>query len=75
MRVLGDLHCPSRCPAKEVADGLLRAALVLDEGRPADDVTVVVLQTLDIDLPDAESLEIRRMSVSFPVSPVRWPAR
>jgi hypothetical protein len=75
IRVLSNLGCPPTCPAKEVADGLLHSALILDEGRPADDVTVAVLQTFELDLPDTESLEIRRMTVSFPVSLVRWQAR
>lgn len=74
IQILGSMRCPPRCPAKEIGDGLLRSALVLDENRPADDVTVVVLQTLDLDIPDSEVPEIRRMIVSFPVSLVRWPA-
>jgi serine phosphatase RsbU (regulator of sigma subunit) len=67
MAVVGKLGCPPRCPAPDVADALLRAALVLDEGRPVDDVTIVVVQI--IDRSETEGPEIRRMTVSLPISP------
>jgi serine phosphatase RsbU (regulator of sigma subunit) len=67
-QVVSELGCPPSCPAIEVANQLLRLALVLDEGRLVDDVTIVVVQILD--RPDTESPEIRRMTVSFPVSQV-----
>ncbi len=50
----------------KLADELLRSALTLDESRPVDDVTVVVLQTLDV--ADTGGPDIRRMTVSFPIS-------
>ena len=52
--------------AQRLADDLLALALDLDEGRPLDDITVVVLQVL----PPSPGVgpEVRRMSVSFPVS-------
>lgn len=68
IQVVGTLGCPPNCPAMRVADQLLGSALTLDEGRPVDDVTVVVVQILECT--DIESPEIRRMTVSFPVSPV-----
>jgi serine phosphatase RsbU (regulator of sigma subunit) len=67
IQVVSRLGCPPRCPATKVADELLAAALVLDENRPADDVTVVVVQMLE--RTSDEGAEIRRMTVSFPVSP------
>jgi serine phosphatase RsbU (regulator of sigma subunit) len=73
LQVLGSLGCRPPHRAAEVADRLLDVALALDENRPGDDVTVIVLQTLDIDPPGAKGPEIRRMTVSFPVSPTRWP--
>ena len=50
--------------AQEIADSLLEYALKLDQGRPADDTTVVVLRVV----PDEENL-IRRMTVELPVRP------
>ena len=75
IQMLDNTACQPQCPASEVADELLSSALLLDENRPSDDMTVVVVRTLDIDIPNAEVPEIRRMIVSFPVSPVRWPTR
>lgn len=47
-----------------VADALLRQALRLDEGRPADDISVVALK-VSADAADA----IRRMQVRLPIPP------
>jgi serine phosphatase RsbU (regulator of sigma subunit) len=33
--------------AQQLADGLLAQALALDEGRPHDDISVLVLRVLD----------------------------
>lgn len=46
-----------------LADRLLQEALALDEGRPADDMSVLVLAVLPYDRRD----EVRRMTVSIPV--------
>lgn len=54
--------------AQAVADGLLAAALAADDGRPGDDVTVAVVQVTP--RPASEELEVRRMTVSFPASPI-----
>lgn len=59
--------CP-QAPAQTLADGLLSAALRADENRPTDDITVVVVRIVEI--PHAEPLEVRRMTVTFPVSAV-----
>lgn len=48
--------------AQEIADGLLFHAMKLDEGRPGDDISVVVLRTL----PESGDM-IRRMTVLLPV--------
>jgi len=50
--------------AREIADSLLEYALKLDQGRPVDDTSVVVLRVT----PEEENL-IRRMSVDLPVRP------
>jgi serine phosphatase RsbU (regulator of sigma subunit) len=49
--------------AQSVADGLLDRALELDQGRPIDDTSVLVVATF----PRLSEHEIRRLNVSFPV--------
>jgi serine phosphatase RsbU (regulator of sigma subunit) len=66
LEVVQGLACQPDCSAQELADGLLAAALELDQGRPQDDITVVVLQTVERAVDDKP--QIRRMRVSFPVS-------
>lgn len=46
-----------------LADAVLERAVALDQGRPRDDMTVVVLATR----PHEESADVRRMHVVFPV--------
>jgi serine phosphatase RsbU (regulator of sigma subunit) len=66
--VLAD-QCGEELPSAQfLADCLLNAALAADGNRPGDDTTVVVMRVFDRQLKDP--LEIRRMSVSFPVPPV-----
>lgn len=48
---------------QHLADTLLHEAIALDRGRPADDMTLVVLGIRD----DAQPDQVRRMTVSFPV--------
>ena len=50
--------------AREIADSLLEYALKLDQGRPADDTSVVVLRVT----PEEDSI-IRRMTIDLPVRP------
>ena len=50
--------------AREIADSLLEYALKLDQGRPADDTSVVVLRVT----PEEDNL-IRRMTIDLPVRP------
>lgn len=47
---------------QEIADALLNEAVRLDEGRPADDISVVVLKVLKRD-----GDEVRRMTVRLPI--------
>ncbi len=61
---LAGLPDGSRCPASDLADALLRAAVAADEGRPADDTTVVVARIHEA---ADEPLEVRRMTVSLPL--------
>jgi serine phosphatase RsbU (regulator of sigma subunit) len=64
-----DLLAPQLAgPAQQLADGLLAAAVAADDGRPGDDTTVVVVKIAEV--PDDGTLEIRRMTVTFPVPPI-----
>ncbi len=55
--------------AQEMADTILGQALRLDNNRPNDDMSVVVLRTVP-----AESDQVRRMSVRLPVPPLQMPS-
>ncbi len=57
--------CQPACSARVLADSLLDAALTADDGRPGDDVAVVVVKVLQ--RPPGDEIEIRRLGVSFPV--------
>jgi serine phosphatase RsbU (regulator of sigma subunit) len=50
--------------AKQLADTILDRSVALDRGRPADDISVLVLRVA----PGEEDAEVRRMTVSFPVA-------
>jgi serine phosphatase RsbU (regulator of sigma subunit) len=52
------------CPAQEVSDYLLAQAVMLDEGRPVDDISVVTLRVAPNDSPGAP----RRLTISLPLS-------
>ena len=54
--------------SQEIADLLLAEAMRLDQGRPNDDMSVVVLRVLQSD-----EDQICRMTVRLPVEPVRTP--
>jgi serine phosphatase RsbU (regulator of sigma subunit) len=51
------------CGAQELADAILHRALDLDRGRPADDMSVLVLTVL----PSLSADGARRMSLQFPL--------
>lgn len=51
-------------PPQELADALLAYAVKLDEGRPADDISILVLKVVPR-LGD----EVRRMQIRLPISP------
>lgn len=58
------LHFTPETPAQAVADGLLQGAIDADQGRPSDDMTVVVVA-----ITGGETVPpIRRQYVSFPLS-------
>ncbi len=54
--------------AQLIADSLLAHAIRLDNNRPNDDMSVVVMRTVP-----TESDQIRRMSLRLPVSPLQTP--
>jgi len=55
--------CEEGTCARTLADGLLARAVELDQGRPTDDVSVVVLSVI----PRNQVTGVRRMSVRFPL--------
>lgn len=59
LRALLEEHEP---PPQEIADMLLNLAISLDEGRPVDDISVVVLRVLS-----GGEDNIRRLSVRLPI--------
>ena len=65
---LASLHIDALNSAQIMADHLLDVAVAADERRPGDDTSVVVVRVFDCEPED--SLEIRRMSVSFPLPSV-----
>jgi serine phosphatase RsbU (regulator of sigma subunit) len=66
--LLADPACCANAPAQGISDRLLEIALQLDERRPSDDITVVVVRIVAVD--DGAGPDVRRMSVSFPVPAV-----
>lgn len=54
------------CSAQPLADEILARAIELDQGRPSDDMSILVLSILD--RPRAD--EIRRLHLSFPIPDV-----
>ncbi len=54
---------PLRDCAQQLADGLLERALTLDEGRPRDDISVLVLRITDRVVKD----RVRHMTLSVPL--------
>jgi serine phosphatase RsbU (regulator of sigma subunit) len=55
--------CAGETGARTLADGLLARAVELDQGRPGDDVSVVVVSVVSRQQPD----DVRRLSVRFPI--------
>jgi serine phosphatase RsbU (regulator of sigma subunit) len=56
-------ECQGESCARSLADSLLARAVALDRGRPADDISVVVVSVVVRRQPD----EVRRLSVRFPL--------
>jgi serine phosphatase RsbU (regulator of sigma subunit) len=59
---INDLTKTENISSKEIADCLLKYALKLDKGRPADDISIVVVK---VEAPSGD--EVRRMSVRLPL--------
>ncbi len=55
--------CAQSLTARRIADDLLAAAVQLDDGRPGDDISVLVVATRECDADDPT----RRMSVTLPI--------
>ena len=55
--------CPAEGCARVLADALLGRAVELDQGRPCDDITVVVVSVV----PRQQTDGVRRLSVRFPI--------
>lgn len=66
VEMLRTFHQEDGRDARRLADQLLEAALALDEGRPVDDTTVLVLTVYESEGRD----EVRRLHVRFPVPTV-----
>ncbi|HEX6292029.1 MAG TPA: SpoIIE family protein phosphatase [Herpetosiphonaceae bacterium] len=64
---LASFRCDNGCSAKHMADSILMRALELDQERPADDMSVMVLATLPR---DEHEPKIRRQHVTFPLERV-----
>jgi serine phosphatase RsbU (regulator of sigma subunit) len=60
------------CAAQDIADQLLAQALGLDQGRAGDDITILVLAVRVRDETTApfSNIDVRRMSLTFPLPPV-----
>ena len=56
-------RCSGETCARSLADALLTHAMELDQGRPGDDISVVVVSVVDPQQLD----EVRRLSVRFPI--------
>jgi serine phosphatase RsbU (regulator of sigma subunit) len=64
---LASIRCDNGCTAKELADTILKRALELDQNRPNDDMSVMVLTALPR---DEDEPKIRRQHVTFPLERV-----
>jgi serine phosphatase RsbU (regulator of sigma subunit) len=56
-------------PTEDIADSLLAEAIRLDQGRPNDDMSIVVLRVVR----KIDDDQIRRMTVRLPVAPLHQP--
>jgi len=67
--------CEDRgCAAQSIADQLLARALELEQGRPGDDITILVLtlraRRREDEAAPFPNTDIRRLSLTFPLPPV-----
>jgi serine phosphatase RsbU (regulator of sigma subunit) len=68
LATLASFRMSALASAQTLADSLLEIAVTADERRPSDDISVVVIRVFDCQPEDP--LEVRRMSVSFPLPAV-----
>ena len=61
--VLMELLREDQHSAQEIADLLMERAMILDQGRPVDDISIVVLK-----VQDSHQNSIRRMNVRLPIN-------
>jgi serine phosphatase RsbU (regulator of sigma subunit) len=61
-------HGDGERAAQAIADSLLDEALRLDDGRPADDISVLVVAVVGREIDD-----VRRMQVTMPIPPLHRP--
>ena len=64
---LASIRCDDGCSAKYLADSILLRALELDQKRPTDDMSVMVLSALPR---DEDAPKIRRQEITFPLERV-----
>lgn len=64
---LASMQCDGRCSCQEIADSILMRALELDQQRPNDDMSVMVLGVIAI---DDDAPKVRRMHVTLPMDRV-----
>lgn len=63
MAMVSQLDPDGKASARQLADSLLDAALVLDRNRPQDDSTVLVVKVQA----QADRSEVRRLTLTFPI--------
>jgi len=64
---LASLRCDGTCSAQEMAEQILVRAIEMDQGRPNDDMSVMVIAAQPR---DEEAPKIRRQTMSFPMERV-----
>jgi hypothetical protein len=65
---LTDLDPDGTTSAPVIADAVLSEALRLDQGRPRDDATVLVLKLVTLPIDDQPVIHgIRRLNMRFPI--------
>lgn len=66
-RLVADFLAEKQGDAQALADTILNRAVALDRGRPADDISVLVVAIV----PKEQGDDVRRMTLSFPIQTLR----